>query len=82
MHNVAMKSETPNPSWSSSFPAAVLSHFFYINFKHQLLSIFFFNAITLFQTIFLKLEVMTDLPILFGSSHRFLEVPHKGVLNK
>ena len=38
VHNAAMN-QNPNQSWSSSFPAVV--HIFYINFKHQLLSIFF-----------------------------------------
>ena len=70
---------TPNPSWSYSFPAAVLSHFFYINFKHQLLSICMLEH---FFRPFLKTRSYDRSAHTFGSSHRFLEVPHKGVLNK
>ena len=51
-------------------------HIFYINFKHQLLSIFY--ARTLFQPIFRKLEVMIDLHILSDPVTDFWKFPIKG----
>ena len=56
-------------------------HIFYINFKHQLLFIIFFMLEHFFRP-FLKTRSYDRSAHTFGSSHRFLEVPHKGVLNK
>ena len=49
VNNAAMN--TPNPSWSYSFPAAVLSHFFTSTSNINYFFIIFY-ARTLFQTIF------------------------------
>ena len=79
VHNAAMN-QNPKPRWSYSFPAAVLSHFL-----HQLqtsITFLLFFMLEHFFRPFLKTRSYDRSAHTFRSSHRFLEVPHKGVLNK
>ena len=58
---------------------------FYHIFLHQLqtsITFYYFFMLEHFFRNFLKIRSYDRSAHTFGSSHRFLEVPHKGVLNK
>ena len=79
VHNAAM-----NPKWTQTQagppPSLLLfHHIFYINLKHQLLSIFMLEH---FFRQFLKNRSHDRSAHTFGSSHRFLEVPIREVKKK